>query len=57
MNGVHAVIADTVEDFIAGVKGVLEGKERSRAMVDAAQQLLAKSNGPETVGRLLETLA
>lgn len=57
VNGVHAVIADTVEDFIAGVKGVLEGKERSRAMVDAAQQLLAKSNGPEAVGRLLETLA
>ncbi len=56
-NGTHAVIADTADDFTRGIKAVLQDKERSHAMVSAAQQLLAKNNGPEKVCRLLEALA
>ena len=57
LNGIHAVVADSAENFTQGVRGMLDDKERAHAMVSAAQQLLAKKNGSETISCLLEQLA
>jgi glycosyltransferase involved in cell wall biosynthesis len=56
IDGIHAVIADTSEDFARGVREILEDKQRAGALVNAAQQLLAENNGPDTMCRLLERL-
>ncbi len=56
VDGIHAVIADTSEDFARGVREILEDKQRAGALVNAAQQLLAENNGPDTMCRLLERL-
>jgi len=56
VHGIHAIIADSAEQFEAGLKNVLTNKILARSLVTASQAILAEQNGFSRQEKLLSSL-